>query len=245
MNMRIEICLDSPQAAKEAERLGANRVELCANLLEGGTTPSAGCIAETRMAIGIDLFVIIRPRGGNFYYTNAEIEEMKYDIKLCKELGVDGVVIGLLNTDGSIDVAGTKDLMELARPMQVTFHRAFDRCRDPLLALEQLIELGVNRILTSGQKPKAIDGIELIEKLIKQADGRISIMPGSGINPTNAAEFIKVGAREIHFTAHSYQMDNDHYKHKNFPEEAYQVKVFDEKKLKGCLSVTAPFKTTN
>lgn len=245
MKTIIEICLDSPEFAQEAERLGASRVELCANLLEGGTTPSAGCIARTRAAINIDLFVIIRPRGGNFYYTNSEIEEMKHNIQLCKELGVDGVVIGLLNTDGSIDLATTKMLVDLARPMKVTFHRAFDRCKNPLLALEQLIELGVERILTSGQMPKALDGIDLIAALIQQAGDRIIIMPGSGVNPTNAAEFLKVGATEIHFTAHRYEPAEGCFLHPNFPKEAYQIKVVDKAKIKDCLEAIADFKTRN
>ncbi|MBL4650472.1 MAG: copper homeostasis protein CutC, partial [Aureispira sp.] len=176
----IEICLDSPQAALLAQEYGAKRVELCASLLEGCTTPSWGCIKATRKAIDIGLFVLIRPRGGDFYYNAYEVEQMKYDIKTCHTLGVDGVVIGALNLDGNLDLKTIQTLVELARPMQVTFHRAFDRCKAPFEALEQLIDLGVDRILTSGQAPKVDQGLLLMEQLIQKANGRIGILPGSG-----------------------------------------------------------------
>lgn len=233
--MKIEICLDSPEAALQAQNYGADRVELCANLLEGGTTPSGGCIFETRKAIDIGLFVIIRPRGGDFYYNRSEITQMKYNIELCKSLGADGVVIGLLDADGQIDVENTKALVELARPMEVTFHRAFDRCKNPLKALEQLIELGVDRILTSGQSLTAREGREQIQELIKQAENRINIMPGSGINAKNIKVLrAETQAVEFHFTAHKFKPREGVFQHPSFPMSEYQEKVFDKEKLLGC-----------
>ncbi|BDS10195.1 copper homeostasis protein CutC [Aureispira anguillae] len=233
----IEICLDSPSAALLAQHYGAQRVELCANLLEGGTSPSAGCIAATRKAIDIDLFVIIRPRGGDFYYNAYEIEQMKHNIKLCQSLGVDGVVIGALNIDGSIDLKTTQSLVELARPMRITFHRAFDRCSNPFQALEQLIDLGVDRILTSGQKKTAIEGQDLIQGLIQKANGRIVIMPGAGVNPQNILALKTIGATEFHFTAHQTIEQIEGFKHPHFPSTEYQKKVFDVEKLKSCLNI--------
>lgn len=233
----IEICLDSPHAALLAQQYGAKRVELCANLSEGGTTPSWGCIKATRNAINMDLFVIIRPRGGDFYYNNYEIEQMKYNIETCHSLGVDGVVIGALNIDGSIDLKTTAELIELARPMQVTFHRAFDRCKAPFEALEQLIGLGVDRVLTSGQAPKVDQGIPILKQLILQAKKRIIILPGSGVGPQNIATLKEIGAKEFHFTAHQFIENAESFKHPEFPNSEYQKKLFDVEKLKSCLSI--------
>lgn len=233
----IEICLDSPHAALLAQTYGAKRVELCANLLEGGTTPSAGCIVTTRKAIDIDLFVIIRPRGGDFYYHKYEIEQMKKNIQLCQSLGVDGVVIGALNIDGSIDLKTTQELVELAQPMKVTFHRAFDRCKDPFLALEQLIDLGIDRLLTSGQQPTAIEGKDCLQQLIQQAQGRITIMPGAGVNPHNILDLKAIGATEFHFTAHQSVLHQAGFQHPNFPLAEAEKMVFDVDKLKACLEL--------
>ncbi|MCP4442959.1 MAG: copper homeostasis protein CutC [Aureispira sp.] len=230
--MKIELCIDSVEAALTAQEYGANRVELCANLLEGGTTPSIGTIALTRKAIDIDLFVIVRPRGGDFLYSDKEFEVMQYNILEAKKLGVDGVVVGLLDRDGEIDIVRTQKLVELARPMQVTFHRAFDRCLNPFDALEQLIELGVDRILTSGQELTAWQGRELIKNLIKQADNRICIMPGSGVNADNIPDLAKyTQAQEFHFTAAQYREGDMLHQNPKFPREEYQKKVFDQEKL--------------
>jgi copper homeostasis protein len=233
----IEICLDSPQAALLAQEYGAKRVELCANLLEGGTTPSWGCIKAARKAINIGLFVLIRPRGGDFYYNAYEIEQMKYDIETCHTLGVDGVVIGALNLDGNLDLKTIQTLIELARPMQVTFHRAFDRCKAPFEALEQLIDLGVDRILTSGQVPKIDQGLELLEQLIQKAKGRIEILPGSGVGPQNITNLKSIGATEFHFTAHQLVQPSEGFQHPNFPSSGYQKKLFDVQKLQACLKL--------
>src|ERR1051325_9028169 len=163
--MRVEICVDSAAGAFAAQRGGADRVVLCDNLLEGGTTPSAGCIRVARRGLKIGLQVIIRPRGGDFLYDDTELEVMRQDIRMAKEFGADGVVIGCLTAEGEIDQARTRDLIQLARPLNVTFHRAFDMCRDPHKALEELITLGVDRVLTSGQEASCIEGLDLIAAL--------------------------------------------------------------------------------
>ena len=174
----FEACVDSVEAALAAQAGGADRVELCADLLEGGCTPSAGTIQLARRLLQIAMNVIIRPRGGDFCYSDVEFETMKLDIALCKQLRVDGVVIGLLTPDGSVDVERMRVLIELARPLSVTCHRAFDVSRDPLEALETLIGLGVDRILTSGQEPSPLEGLELIAELVERAGDRVIIMPG-------------------------------------------------------------------
>ena len=186
----IEVCATSLDSAIAAEQGGAKRIELCDNLIEGGTTPSAGSIITARRNLKIEIYVLIRPRGGDFLYNDIEFELMKEDVIMAKKLKADGVVIGILNKDGFVDMKRTKELIKLARPMGVTFHRAFDMCADPFKTLEQLIELNVDRILTSGQKNTAIQGTELINELIKRADGRIEIMPGSGINFDNFSEIV-------------------------------------------------------
>jgi len=199
MAIKIEVCANSLESALNAQKGGAHRVELCANLYEGGTTPSMGEISLSRELLHIDLNILIRPRGGDFLYSKNEIEIIKRDILNCKNIGVDGVVIGFLKTDGNIDVDLTKEITKLARPMSVTFHRAFDMCKNPEKALEELIGIGVDRVLTSGAENKAIDGMELLNKLVKQANNRIIIMPGSGIRLSNILELIKkTGASEFH-----------------------------------------------
>ena len=186
MKRIIEICANSAQSCVEAEAGGATRVELCAGIPEGGTTPSYGEIKTAKaLTSKIDINVIIRPRGGDFLYTEAEVQSMLLDIELCKELKVHGVVFGCLTKDGDIDVPLMRRLIEAAKPLSVTCHRAFDVCRDPFTALEQLIELGCDRILTSGQQSDAVKGIPLIAELVKRADGRIIIMPGCGVRENN------------------------------------------------------------
>jgi copper homeostasis protein len=202
MSIILEICVDSVEAALAAQEGGADRVELCANLLEGGTTPSAGTIQLARQSIDIDLNVIIRPRGGDFCYSAVEFEVMKLDIELAKKTGANGVVVGILKEDGSVDEERTRELVDLSRPMSVTFHRAFDMARDPYRALETLIELGVDRILTSGQESSALEGLDLITELVARAAGRIIIMPGGGITERNFKKILEQsGAEEVHVLA--------------------------------------------
>jgi copper homeostasis protein len=181
-----------------AEQGGADRVELCDNLLEGGTTPSAGAIEVARARLGIKLHVIIRPRGGDFCYSEVEHDVMRRDITMVKRLGADGVVIGMLTPDGDVDVERTRELVELARPLSVTFHRAFDMARDPYQALDQLIDLGVDRILTTGQEATVLEGLDLIAELVRRAGERVIVMPG-GASQRNIAKVVaQSGARELH-----------------------------------------------
>ncbi len=202
MKFKLEICVDNIQSAIDAEEAGADRVELCGNLLEGGTTPGPGTIQLAREKLEIGLNVIIRPRGGDFLYDDQEYDIMKRDIKTCLIYGVDGVVLGILNPEGEIDVGRTSALVELAYPMPVTFHRAFDMCSDPVRGIEDVISTGAKRLLTSGQKNVVPDGAELISKVVKQAGNRIIIMPGGGLNISNI-EFLArtTGANEFHLTA--------------------------------------------
>ena len=198
----LEICAGSVESAIAARDGGAKRIELCAALEIGGVTPSAGLIAEARKIEGLTLNVIIRPRGGDFLYNEYEVACMLQDIRTCKQLGVDGVVLGSLTADGNIDTAVCKQLIAAADGMSVTFHRAFDMCRDPKIALEELIELGCDRVLTSGQAATAQAGTPLLKELVEQAAGRIIIMPGCGVNSANAADILQAtGATEIHASA--------------------------------------------
>ncbi len=201
MNFKTEICADSVESAINAQLAGADRVELCDNLPEGGTTPGFGTITSARQNLDIDLNVIIRPRGGDFLYTGIEYDIMRRDIEVCGEAGINGVVFGILSTGGAIDVDRTAKLVELATPMQVTFHRAFDMCNDPVQGLEDVIASGASRLLTSGQKNVCRDGMELIRQLVVQAGERIIVMPGSGIDETNAALIATTTrAREYHLS---------------------------------------------
>ena len=198
----LEICAGSVESAIAARDGGAKRIELCAALEVGGVTPSAGVIAEARKVVGIILNVIIRPRGGDFLYNEYEVACMEEDIRTCKQLGVDGIVIGALTAEGDIDTDVCRRLISAAEGMSITFHRAFDMCRNAKKALEELIALGCHRVLTSGQAPTAVAGITMLKELNEQAAGRIIIMPGCGVNSTNAGQIIKeTGATEIHASA--------------------------------------------
>jgi copper homeostasis protein len=222
-NFVIEIATSDFASSQEAARGGADRIELCNNLAEGGTTQSEAVIRLCREKLQLQLFPIIRPRGGDFLYTDEEFRIMMEDIELCKELNCDGVVIGLLKPGGEINVERTSRLVNLAYPMEVTFHRAFDRCRDPFEALEQLIQIGCTRILTSGQKPTAIEGMQLIEELIKKADERIIIMPGSGIRKENVAVVAsKTGATELHSSLRTKIKSKMEFRHPTFLEDSFE-----------------------
>lgn len=197
----IEVCCAHFQSALEAEKGGAKRIELCDNLYEGGTTPSYAAIKTAKEKLNLDINVMIRPRGSDFCYSDVEFEIMKEDIAICRKLGVQGVVFGILLPNGNVDVERTRQLAELARPMSVTFHRAYDMCPDPFKALEEIIGLGIDRILTAGHQNTVPEGIDLIAQLVKRAAGRIVIMPGSGINDENIQDIRdKSGATEFHLT---------------------------------------------
>ena len=197
-----EICVDSVAGVRAAKEAGADRVELCADLLEGGITPSRGMIRQARMIAGVRLHVIIRPRGGDFLFDADEIAVMQGDIDTAKAESADGVVIGLLTADGTIDAPRTRDLIARARPLSVTFHRAFDMTPDPLAALETLVGLGVDRVLTSGQEASVLEGLPLIAELVRRAGDRIVVMPGGGITARNIDRILAAAKpREIHFAA--------------------------------------------
>ncbi len=197
--MLIEACVNSALSALEAEKGGAGRVELCENMADGGTTPSAGTIKIAKKLLTIPVFVMIRPRGADFLYSEEEFEIMKTDVLMAKELGADGVVFGILKPDGTIDAERMGELVRLARPMGITCHRAFDMTRDPFEALETLMKLGVDRVLTSGQCDSALIGAPFIRKWIQWVEGKIIIMPGHGIKTHNLEETIRfTGATEFH-----------------------------------------------
>ncbi len=199
MNHKLEVCLDSAESAIIADKAGAHRVELCENLFGGGTTPSAGTIKITRQSVNLVMHVIIRPRPGDFCYTDKEFQVMLEDVRYCREQGVDGVVIGILKPDGTVDMERNAQLIKEAGNMNVTFHRAFDVTPDPFKALEDIIELGCSRILTSGQEASVLEGADLIRELIQKAGDRITIMPGGDITERKLQRVIqKTGASEFH-----------------------------------------------
>lgn len=202
MHYTFEICANSAESCVAAQAGGAHRVELCASMPEGGTTPSFGEIRLARKLIDIRLHVIIRPRGGDFLYTPLELDVMEEDIHMARQAGADGVVFGCLTPEGDLDMPAMRRLMKISEGMSVTFHRAFDYVRSPEQVLEHLIDLGVNRVLTSGQQPTAMQGASLLAELVRQAAGRIVIMPGCGVNEWNIAELAAcTGASEFHFSA--------------------------------------------
>lgn len=202
MDFVLEVIAFTHESARIAQRTGAHRIELCDNPGEGGTTPGYGLIKKVREDVSIQVYPIVRPRGGDFLYSPAEYEIMKRDIEMAKQLLCDGVVIGMLTTEGEVDKERMKWLVELAYPMGVTFHRAFDRVKDPYQSLEDIIELGCERILTSGRKPTALEGAFLLKQLAEQANDRIIIMPGSGLRSDNILEIAKqTGATEFHSSA--------------------------------------------
>lgn len=198
----FEVAVDSIESALIAQENGAHRIELCADLGIGGITPSHGMIELARERLSIPVHVMIRPRRGDFLYTEPEYEIMRADIEFAKSVGVQGVVFGVLEPDGTIDTDRTRVLIEQARPMNITFHRAFDMTPDPHVALRDLLQLRVDRVLTSGQKQTAEDGLSMIAELVNSAGNDLIVMPGSGINPANIRHIITTcGAREFHFSA--------------------------------------------
>lgn len=231
----IEIATTDFTTTKRAVEGGADRIELCAALSEGGTTPPYGTIKKCRESFAVPLFPIIRTRSGDFLYHDDEFEIMMDDVRLCKELGCDGVVVGLLNKDGSIDMKRTSKLVGLAYPLEVTFHRAFDRCKDPFEAMEQLILIGCQRILTSGQQPTAPQGVNMITELVKAADQRIIIMPGSGIRKENIKELAeKTGAVEFHSSVRGSIKSEMEFVHPAFTQstESYSNPAIDPIEVK-------------
>jgi copper homeostasis protein len=242
--MVLEICASNYQSAINAQTAGAHRIELCTELAVGGLTPSYGLLLQVLKKLTIPVFILIRPRSGNFTYSEAEFEIMKHDIQLCKDLGCSvpiaiGIVSGVLNGDNTIDIERTKQLIELSRPLPFTFHRAFDWTPEPFGALEQLIDLGAERVLTSGQETSAEKGIELLKQLKDKAKNRITILPGGGINPQNAKVFRDFGFSELHASATSLNPVNEpptlSMNSPQFFDETIEV-VSDIDKIKGILS---------
>ena len=195
----LEVCVDSIESALAAGRGGAHRVELCSNLMEGGVTPSAGLISNIRRKVSIDIHVMIRTRGGDFCYSAEEFETMEQDVLTAKQLGANGVVFGILTNDGEVDVPRTRHLVQIARPLKTTFHRAFDMSRELDKSLADVIEAGADRVLTSGGEQRVEDGIQTVAKLVKAAGQRVAVMVGSGITESNVCRMIReTGVREIH-----------------------------------------------
>jgi copper homeostasis protein len=227
--MKLEIIAFNIESCIAAQAAGAQQIELCNNPSEGGTTASYGFIKAAREKLSIELYAMIRPRGGDFLYSSDEFEIMKHDIELCKKSGCDGVVFGILTPDGSVDKQRCSQLVDYAYPLGVTFHRAFDRTKDPFHAMEDVIETGCERILTSGQHPKAIDGMGIIKQLIHLADDRIIIMPGSGVSSQNITPLAEsTGAIEFHSSASMFAASDMKYDNESMSEKLRHIIVNKE-----------------
>src|ERR1700754_1423993 len=239
MPFQLEICAFNLASAIVAQGAGADRVELCASPAEGGVTPSPGVIRLARESLRIALYPIIRPREGDFLYSEEEFRIMLRDIDYCKQLGCNGVVIGLLQADGSVDQRRTARLVEAAYPLGVSFHRAFDRAANPFEALEDIIHMGCERVLTSGQRPTALEGATLIDQLVREADDRIVIMPGSGVRSSTIADLAeRTGAAEFHTSARLRQASGMEFVPVAMKEEQSVVMAGEEeiKKIKEALT---------
>ncbi|GHT69354.1 copper homeostasis protein CutC [Bacteroidia bacterium] len=235
--MVVEVCTDSLAGANIAQQAGAYRIELCAALSEGGVTPSLALISMVRQSVGIRVYVLIRPRSGDFLYSDAEYEIMKADIRYCGQNKCDGVVIGILRADGSVDKNRCRELVHIAQEygMGVTFHRAFDRSNDLPQAMEDVIETGCERILTSGGYETAIEGADVIRTLTEKAGNRIVIMAGAGITPDNARDLVRAtGIKELHGTFRSRSASKMLYRNTNFArqDEEYEILLNDIEKIK-------------
>ncbi len=238
--MIVEICANSFESAYNAQLAGAQRIELCSELAVGGVTPSFGLMSQVKSSLSIPVFVLIRPRSGDFVYSSAEFEIMKKDVELCKELGCSGVVSGVLNTDNSIDIIRTQELVNLAKPLPFVFHRAFDLVPNPVKALNQLLQLGVIRILTSGHESSAIKGLKLLNELKELAKEAITILPGGGITVENAKQFQEAGFKEIHCSLTEFHPFNVQPKiHFNSPKHFIESGKFisDTSKIKEILQL--------
>jgi copper homeostasis protein len=246
--MKLEIIGFNLESCIAAQAAGADRIELCAGPCEGGVTPSYAFIKAAREKLQIDLYVMIRPREGDFLYDEDEFEMMKADIAICKELGCDGIVTGILTKDGNVDIKRCGELIELAYPMEATFHRAFDRVKNAFKALEDIINLGFERILTSGLRPKAMEGKNILADLVKQSDDRIIIMPGSGVTPENIIEIASAtGAKEFHSSASKYVNSRMDYLNDQMAESLQYVSVDVEKvkQMSGLLKQLSNNKTSS
>lgn len=240
----VEVCVDSVQSALAAQEGGAQRIELCDNLVEGGTTPSAGTIDIVCTRLSIPVNVMIRPRGGDFLYSDLEFQIMQRDVEIAKQLGAAGVVIGLLKTDGTVDESRTAELVALASPLSVTFHRAFDMTREPFAALEALIALGIERVLTSGQEDSALEGLDLLAALVEKAGDRICIMAGGGIHQRNLTRIVSgSGVREVHIAPKTEVDSGMLYRNPNtymggtFRPPEFSLGVIDARAVRACVTL--------
>jgi len=245
--MIIEVCADSYNIALAAHKAGAGRIELCASLVEGGLTPATSLMQKVCSDIKIPVHVMIRPRPGDFLYNTTEFDLMKADIKCAKNAGASGVVFGILNSDGSVDIERCRELINFARPMKVTFHRAFDMTVDPFLAMEEIISLGVDVLLTSGQRQVAEDGLEMIRELVKRAANRISVMAGGGVNSGNVLLLHEAGVRAFHFTSRIKKPGGMLYRNEALQSMGslalageYDLFQFDEVKFNSILNALKP-----
>lgn len=248
MKPLIEICIEGAESAVLAEKGGAKRVELCSDLFEGGITPSIGTVRAAKKLSSIALNVMVRPRGGDFCYSDIEFEAMKEDIKALKDEGVYGVVFGILTPDGSVDKERCAELVKLARPLACTFHRAFDMVKDQAKALEDIISLGFDRILTSGGEPSALEGAEKLQKIMEQAGDRIIIMPGAGIKDTNIERINRLlHAKEYHMSRSSEVRTKMEYHPGNIfmggtlRQSEFALKYTDSDKVKAILELSEKF----
>jgi copper homeostasis protein len=243
----LEVCAYSVEAAIAAQTAGADRVELCANPSEGGTTPSYGSIVVARQTLKIELHVLIRPRGGDFLYSSREFRAMQEDIQLCRQSGVNGVVLGILLANARVDKDRCRELVQMARPMSVTFHRAFDMTADALPALEDVIETGCHRILTSGQANSALEGASLLAELVRRAGERSIIMAGAGVNEKNLAKLIEsTGAREFHTSARAVVASkmlflNPKVSLGGAPEKEYEMLTIDQNRIERMREIAKQF----
>lgn len=237
--MLLEVVIYNIESAFKAQLGGADRIELCDNPADGGTTPSIGTVELVRQNVTLDVFVMLRPRGGDFFYSSYEFHAMKRDLLQCQKLSVDGFVLGILNQDGTIDRKRCKELIDKAKPLKVTCHRAFDMTRDPFEALEDCIEAGFSRILTSGQQPKASEGVELIRQLVEKAGNRISIMAGSGVNEQTVEKIVSAtNVKEIHFSATAFRDSGMIFQNQKIAamgeegKSEFQVRTVDPERVK-------------
>lgn len=245
----MEVCIDSVQSAVNAEAGGATRLELCGNLIEGGATPSLGMFRIIKERVNVPVFVMIRPRGGDFLYTEDEFSVMKENVKIFKDNGADGFVFGILAADGSIDKERVKEVMSLCRPLPVTFHRAFDMARDHEESLETLISLGVDRLLTSGGEPTALEGAPVIKRLVELSKERIVIMAGGGITERNLERIIMgTGVQEFHCSARVSVESSMRFHNSrigmgaSFGPPEYSVKMADKDRVQRLVSIAARLK---
>jgi copper homeostasis protein len=244
MKFSLEICAGSISSALAAQEGGADRVELCDNLFEGGTTPSYGMMKMCLSLLKIPFFPIIRPRGGNFVYSDLEFITMKHDVLCCLEMGCPGIVFGILLPDGRVDTERCAELVRLSGSMELTFHRAFDRCTDRVKGLEELISMGFNRVLTSGGMDYAVEGIPELKRLVSQAENRISIMPGSGITSENLYQVLTgTGAVEFHTTAKRSPARQEGAVHERSPgtQRLYETDLAKVKELRALLNSNERF----